>query len=98
MSAVELNQRKIIISDSINTAEYKKNVNSHINNNEIVRAAQIISKYGPNALSQIYINEAIKQAKNTHDIYGVDLAIAKSNNVHHTTWAAKNAVQRHVLI
>ena len=98
VSAVELNQRKIIIPDPINMAEYSQNVNSHIKNNEIVRAAQIISKHGSNALSQIYIKEAVKQAKNTIDIYGVVGAIAKSNNVHHTTWAAKSAMQRHVLI
>lgn len=98
MSAIELNQRKIIIPDSINIEKHKENVNSHINSNEIVRAAQIISKYGSNALSQIYINEAIKQAKNTHDIYGIVGAIAKSNNVHHTTWAAKSAMQKHVLM
>lgn len=98
MSAVELNQRKIALPDSINMAKYNQNVNSHIKNNEIVRAAQIVSKYGSNALSQIYIKEAIKQAKNTHDIYGVVGAIAKSNNVHHTTWAAKSALQRHVLM
>lgn len=83
MSAIELNQRKIIIPDSVNIAKYKESINSDISNNEIVRAAQIISKYGPNALSQIYINEAIKQAKNAHDIYGVIGAISKSNNVHH---------------
>lgn len=98
MSAIELNQRKIIIPDSVNIAKYKESINSDISNNEIVRAAQIISKYGPNALSQIYINEAIKQAKNAHDIYGVIGAISKSNNVHHTTWAAKSAMQRHVII
>jgi len=98
MAAVELNHRKIIMPDSVNMAKYDEKANLHIKNNEIVRAAQIISKYGSNALSQIYIKEAIKQAKNTADIYGVVGAIAKSNNLHHTTWAAKSAMQRHVLM
>lgn len=98
MAAVELNQRKMVMPDAINMAEYSQNINSYIKNNEIARAAQIISKYGPNALSQIYIKAAVKQAKNTSDVYGVVGAIAKSNNVHHTTWAAKSAMQKHVLM
>lgn len=98
MAAVELSQRKMVMPDAINMTEYNQNINSYIKNNEIVRAAQIVSKYGSNALSQIYIKAAVKQAKNTTDVYGVVGAIAKSNNVHHTTWAAKSAMQKHVLM
>lgn len=98
MAAVELSQRKMVMPDAINMREYNQNINSYIKNNEIVRAAQIVSKYGSNALSQIYIKAAVKQAKNTTDVYGVVGAIAKSNNVHHTTWAAKSAMQKHVLM
>ena len=98
MAAVELSQRKMVMPDAINMTEYNQNINSYIKNNEIVRAAQIVSKYGSNALSQIYIKAAVKLAKNTTDVYGVVGAIAKSNNVHHTTWAAKSAMQKHVLM
>lgn len=98
MSAIELNQSSMIMPDAINLAEYTQNINTYIKNNEITRAAQIISKYGSNALSQIYIKAAVNQAENTSDIYGVVGAIAMSNNVHHTTWAAKSAMQKHVLM
>ena len=98
MAAVELNQRKMVMPDAINIAKYSQDINSYIKNNEIARAAQIVSKYGSNALSQIYIKATVKQTKNTSDVYGVIGAIAKSNNVHHTTWAAKSAMQKHVLM
>ena len=98
MAAVELSQRKMVMADAINMIEWNQNINLYIKNNEIVRAAQIVSKYGSNALSQIYIKAAVKQAKNTTDVYAVVGAIAKSNNVHHTTWAAKSAMQKHVLM
>ncbi len=98
MAAVELNQRKMILPDAINLAKYSKNIDLYTKSNEITRAAQIVSKYGSNGLSQIYIKAAIKQASNTDDILGVTGAISKSKNVHHTTWAAKFATHKHVLI
>jgi soluble lytic murein transglycosylase len=98
MAAVELNQKKMILPNAINFKKHKEKINAYIKKNEITRAAQFVSKYGSNGLSQVYIKAAVKQAMNTSDILGVTNAISKSKNVHHSTWAAKFATHKHVLI
>jgi soluble lytic murein transglycosylase len=98
MAAVELKQKKIILPNEINLAKNDKNIDEYIKNNEVTRAAQIVSAYGTNGLSRVYIDAAVKQANKTSDIVGVAKAISQSKNIHHITWAAKSAMQKHVLI
>jgi len=98
MAAIEINQKKMILPKAIDLAKHNKNTDLYVKNNEITRAAQIISKHSSNGLSQVYIKAAIKQASNTNDILSVASAINQSKNVHHSTWVAKFATHKHVLI
>jgi soluble lytic murein transglycosylase len=98
IAAIELDKNIIAMPAPVNLGKHKEKMDSYVKNNEITRAAQIVSKYGGNALSQTYITSAIAQAQNTYDIYSVIGAIAESKNIHHTTWAAKTAIQKHVVV
>ena len=98
IAALELKQDYLIISDTIELPQYTQNINKYINNNELTRGAWIISQYGGQILSRIYINSAMKQAHNISEVYCVVKAIARLNNLHYSAWAAKHAMQKHVLI
>lgn len=96
LSAIELGHNRITLPNDI--VHNNENITSYLKNSEITRAAQIVAKYGSNNLAQIYITTAVRKAKNTNDIYAVIGAVAKLDNIHHTVWAAKNAIHKHVFV
>lgn len=98
MALIELKQTKLLLPDDIDLKQYKIPANHYAQNNDAIRAAKLISKYGSNALSQTYIKSGVEQASTSSDILHVAHNIHQSNNIHHTAWMAKSALQKHVFI
>ncbi len=98
MAVMELGKKRMLLPSNINLAKHKAASESHKKKSDITHAAQLVSRYGPNVMSQAYISSAVKQASTTKEILGVAGNVHTSKNVHHMAWLAKKALQKHVLI
>jgi len=98
VALMEIGKNQMLLPEDIDLAQYKALANSYAKVNDITRAAQIVSQYGSNALSQTYIKSAVNQALNTVDIFYAAYNINQSKNLHHMAWMAKSALQKHVFI
>lgn len=98
VALMEISKNQMILPEDIDLAQYKTLASSYAKVNDITRAAQIVSQYGSNALSQTYIKSGVNQALNTVDILYVAHNINQSKNLHHMAWMAKSALQKHVFI
>jgi len=98
VALMEIGKNQMLLPEDIDLAQYKALANSYAKVNDITRAAQIVSQYGSNALSQTYTKSAVNQALNTVDIFYAAYNINQSKNLHHMAWMAKSALQKHVFI
>ncbi len=89
MCAAELGHSKLNLP--------KYSVPQHMPNNSLVKAAIYVSKYGSNGLAQLYAKTAVKSAKSKDEAAYVVSKLSKyGKNIHHTAWAAKYALQKHL--
>ncbi len=98
-AAVELNFKRIPFfpeTTFVNLA--KDQVDSYINNNEIVQAAIIVSKYGDSKLGAIYLQAVIEQAKLNHQVLSIIYNILNHDNVYHKVVCAQQALQKNIFI
>lgn len=65
---------------------------------ELAKAVKIVSKYGNNSLSEIYIKEAISQVKNENEVKYIAKQLGSNKNTYHNAWFAKFALHKHVLL
>ena len=98
MAVMEMGTKKMLLPPNINLAKHKTASEFYKKKSDVTHAAQLVSRYGSNALSQSYISSAIKQASNTTEILGVAGNLYLSNNIHYMAWLAKKALQKHLLI
>jgi soluble lytic murein transglycosylase len=98
MALVEMKQTKLKLTDDVNLKEYAESAAAYAKSNDVIRATKLVSKYGSNTLSQIYIQSIISQASDPKDVLYIAHNIHQMKNVHHSAWAAKYAMQKHVFI
>jgi soluble lytic murein transglycosylase len=98
MALIALGETKILLPNNIDLKQYKESADNYAQKNDLMRATQMISKYGSNSLSQTYIKHGIEQASTSSDILHVAHNIHQSDNVHHTAWMAKSASHKHIFI
>ena len=97
VAASEIGMKKMIFPSDINLKQHKVTVSNNAKVH-IAKATYLVSKYGSNALSQLYIKAAIEKAENTTDIIDLAALLSTSANIHHMAWLTKYALQKHVLI
>lgn len=98
MAMVEMKQNKLKLPDDINFKKYAESAAAYAKKNDVLKATKIISKYGPNTMCQNYIQSMISAASTQDDILHISHNLKQLNNVHHSAWAAKHAIQKHVFI
>ena len=98
MAAIELGRQKILLPEDIDLVKHKSSALVYAKKNDITRAAQIISQYGSNALSQTYIKSVVNKASSDVDILSVAGSFSDLKNIHHKAWMAKHALQKHIFI
>jgi len=97
ISAHEMGMKKIALPPNINLAAHKVSSTNSVKY-QIAKATYLVSKYGSNSLSQLYIKAAVEKSENTAEILDLATILSSSKNTHHMAWLAKYAVQKHVLI
>jgi soluble lytic murein transglycosylase len=98
MALVEMKQTKLKLPDDINFKKYTESAAAYAKQNDSIQAIKIISKYGSNNMCQNYIQSLIGATEKQDDILHIAHNIKQLNNVHHSAWAAKHAIQKHVFI
>ena len=98
IAAMKLGRKKIVLPHDVDLLRQREDIKSYVQNNHVARAAQLVSRYGSNSLSQTYIKSAVKQASDTSEVLSVAGALSITNNIHHMAWLSKYALHKHVLI
>lgn len=98
MALVEMKQTKLKLPGDINFLKYTESAAAYAQNNDVLRATKLVSKYGSNTLCQIYIQSMISGAANSNDVLHISHNIEQLKNTHHSAWTAKHAIQKHVFI
>ena len=65
--------------------------------NDILKAANLVNKYGSSDLVQIYLNGLINSTTEEEEILAIVLAM-KNLKIHHKVLVSRNAIQKHVFI
>lgn len=97
VAASEIGMRKMVLPSDINLKQHKVTA-SGSSRIHLAKATHLVSKYGSNTLSQVYIKAAVEKADNTAEIMDLAALLSTSANIHHMAWLTKYAVQKHVLI
>lgn len=98
IAAMELGRKKIVLPHDVDLLRQQKDIKNYIQNNHVTRAAQLVSRYGSNLLSQTYIKSAVKQASDTSEVLNIACALGSTKNIHHMAWMSKYALHKHVFI
>jgi soluble lytic murein transglycosylase len=95
VATIEIGSNTLKLPVKINPSQDEKNY--HIKNNDIFEASNLISKYGTNALTKIYLENLVNSVDTEEQVLALALA---SNNfkVHHKVWLSRSAIQKHVFI
>ncbi len=96
--AMELGRKKIALPHNVNLLRQRKDIKNYLQSAHVAHAAQLVSRYGSNSLSQTYIKSAVNQASNISEVLSVAGALSVTNNIHHMAWLSKHALHKHVLI
>lgn len=70
---------------------------SYTKNNDIIKAANLVSKYGGGVLAKAYLEALVNSTKEEQEVLAIALAM-KNLNIYHKVWMSRTAIQKHVFI
>lgn len=94
VATLEIGANKLRLPPKVTTT-HKKDYN--IKNKDILRAANLVSKYGSSSLAKVYLDDLVNSAEEEQEILAIALA-TKTPNVHHKVWLSRTAMQKHVFL
>jgi soluble lytic murein transglycosylase len=94
VATLEIGENKLRLPPKV-TSTHKKDYN--IKNKDILRAANLVSKYGSSSLAKVYLDDLVNSAEEEQEVLAIALA-TKTPNVHHKVWLSRTAMQKHVFL
>ena len=99
VATMELGLKKLILPARISLAnhDYDKSHDTSPETKDIIRAAELVSKYGGNGLVKVYLDNVFNSAKTEQEVLAIALAI-NAPTTHHKVWLSRTAMQKHVFL
>lgn len=93
VATMELGLKKLKLPPRVTLTNHSENVK----NKDLLRATELVTKYGSNCLIKVYLDNIFNSAETEQEVLAIALAI-KSPNLHHKVWLSRTAMQKHVFL
>ncbi len=95
VATIEIGSSKLRLPQRV-TANHNQD-NIYTKNNDIIKAANLVSKYGNSGLTKVYLDDMINSAEEEQEVLAIALA-TRAASIHHKVWLSRTAIQKHVFL
>ena len=95
VATMELGEKKLRLPPKVTLANHR--TDEYTKNNDILKAANLVSKYGGNVLARTYLDALVNSCDEEAEILAIALQMQHSK-LHHRVWMSKGAIRKNVFI